>query len=172
MATFYIKKALGKDGELIKVAKFRTMVNNAENNLEDLINSNGFDEIGKIKNDPRVTKIGRVLRKYWIDELPQIPYNLLYKRDMKLVGIRPKFEEIWKRYPNNHKIRALKHKPGFMGILYTHLPIAHLPINNVENIIKTEEAYLDSYEINPFKTDLKYFLMLSYIIIFKGLRSR
>ena len=79
---------------------------------------------------------------------------------MKLVGIRPQVEGIWKRYPNNHKIRVLKHKPGFMGILYAHLPTNHQPTNhqptnNFENIIKTEEAYLDSYEINPFKTDLK-----------------
>src|SRR3989344_4817485 len=114
MTIFYIRKALGKDCELINVPKFRTMYDDADNSLEDLVNSNGLDEKGKIKNDPRITKIGRVLRKYGIDELPQIPYNLIIKRNMKLVGIRPKPEKVWKRYPESHKIRALKNKPGFM----------------------------------------------------------
>ena len=54
-----------------------------------------------------------------------------------------------------------------MGVSYI-----HLPIDNIEDAMKAEEFYLYDYETSPFKTDLKYFLMLSYRIIFQGLRSR
>ena len=84
----YSQMRVGRDGELFRFYKFRSMRANAENELEDLLELNEMDgPVFKIKNDPRITRVGKFLRKTSIDELPQL-WNVL-KGEMSIVGPRP-----------------------------------------------------------------------------------
>ena len=84
----FIQKRVGKDGKIFNFLKFRSMIPNAEVLLEDLMDKNEMDgPVFKIKNDPRITRIGRFIRKSSIDELPQL-INVL-AGDMSIVGPRP-----------------------------------------------------------------------------------
>lgn len=85
---FYHQDRVGKDGRIFRFWKFRSMVVNADQLLEKLQTQNEKDgPVFKMKNDPRITNIGRFIRKTSIDELPQL-WNVL-KGDMSLVGPRP-----------------------------------------------------------------------------------
>lgn len=85
---FFVQERCGRDGKIFQMIKFRTMVMNAENQLDGLLALNEKDGPAfKIKNDPRLTKIGKILRKTSIDELPQLINVLL--GDMSIVGPRP-----------------------------------------------------------------------------------
>ena len=101
---------VGKDGEIFRMYKFRSMVANAEELKRKLILENeATGPMFKIKNDPRITTIGRFLRRTSIDELPQL-FNVL-KGDMSLVGPRPSLpEEVEKFEP--WMLRRLDVKPG------------------------------------------------------------
>ena len=103
---FYNGERLGKDGKIFKMYKFRTM----KMNSEDIRNKDGSTYNGE--DDPRVTKIGKVLRKTSIDELPQI-LNVL-KGDMSIIGPRPDLPEHMKLYTNEEK-RKLQVRPGITG---------------------------------------------------------
>ena len=85
----FTQKRVGKNGQLFSFYKFRSMVIGAENRKDELLNQNeSRDGITfKIKNDPRVTRVGRFIRRFSIDELPQL-FNVM-KGDMSLVGPRP-----------------------------------------------------------------------------------
>jgi len=112
----------GKDGKLFKIYKFRSMVQNAHDILEKNpkllkeYKKNGY----KIFNDPRVTRVGKFIRKYSIDEFPQF-FNIL-KGDMSLVGPRAYYpyelEEQQKNYPESRKYVKviLSGKPGLTGV--------------------------------------------------------
>ena len=85
---FFVSDRAGKWGKTFKMYKFRSMISTAEQMKEDLLEQNETGGvIFKIKQDPRITKVGRVIRKSSIDELPQL-FNVL-KGDMSLVGPRP-----------------------------------------------------------------------------------
>lgn len=152
---FYTKKALGRHQEPINIYKFRTMVQGADKHLNEVLQDLNYQ--GKIENDPRVTKIGAFLRKYRIDEVPQL-INLL-RGDIKLVGVRPMEEDFWKRYPIDIKETALKYKPGWNGVNY--ISTKKEGIEHFE-ILRT---YLKEYEQNPIRTDIKYFFKIWYNII-------
>lgn len=85
---FYSQTRIGKDGKLFRMWKFRTMMPDADKLVDKLIHKNDLDgAMFKIKDNPRITRIGKVLRKYSLDELPHL-YNVLLG-DMSLVGPRP-----------------------------------------------------------------------------------
>lgn len=159
----YVKKCLGQNGEPINIYKIRTMYLGADKKLEEVV-INGFDSFGKILEDPRITPIGRILRKYWIDELPQL-YSLA-RGDIKLVGIRPREEKVWKRYPKSIMERELKQKPGLMAIDY-----AFERSESFGDQLNHVEDYLNLWEKNPYKTDREYFLKIIKNIILNGVRS-
>lgn len=101
---FFLQKRVGKDGKLFTMYKFRTMIHGAEKMRPDLAELNEMDgPVFKIKNDPRITKIGSFLRKTGLDELPQL-YNVL-KGDMSFVGPRPPLPEEVKCYTEYQKQR-------------------------------------------------------------------
>ncbi|UTR06083.1 sugar transferase [Alkalihalobacillus sp. LMS6] len=111
---FFKQVRVGKDGEEFYMYKFRSMVSNAEELLHDLLKQNEVSgHMFKMKDDPRVTKIGKFIRKTSIDELPQL-LNVL-KGDMSLVGPRPPLTREVAEYSNHHKKRLLV-KPGCTGI--------------------------------------------------------
>mgnify|MGYP001143489432 CR=1 FL=1 len=85
---FFTQKRVGKNGKMFKMYKFRTMCPDAEQKLKDLMERNEKDgPVFKMKNDPRITRVGKFLRKTSIDELPQL-FNVL-KGEMSIVGPRP-----------------------------------------------------------------------------------
>lgn len=103
----------GKGGRPFKIYKLRTMVPNAEDLLKEILDLDTLDEpVFKLKDDPRVTRVGRVLRRWSIDELPQL-VNVL-KGEMSLVGPRPEETRIVQRYSRWHRLR-LEAKPGITG---------------------------------------------------------
>ena len=114
---FFVQERIGKDGKVFKMYKFRTMVVNAEEILNRHIKEE--TEIGKeyiknkkIHNDPRITKVGKFLRKTSLDEFPQF-INVL-KGDMSLVGPRPYLiREI--KDMNDYYYYIIKEKPGLTG---------------------------------------------------------
>lgn len=107
---FYEWNVIGLNKKPFKSWKFRTMVPNADAMKTDLLERNEMNgPVFKIKNDPRVTKIGRILRKFSLDELPQL--WSVFKGDMSLVGPRPAGPHELARYDSWHR-RKLSVKPG------------------------------------------------------------
>lgn len=111
---FYSQERIGKDGKPFRMWKFRSMVVNADKMIDQLEDQNEIDgAMFKIKDDPRVTKIGHVIRKYSLDELPQL-WNVLIG-DMSLVGPRPPLPEEVAEYTAYDKQR-LEVMPGCTGL--------------------------------------------------------
>lgn len=111
---FFSQQRCGKDNKLFPMYKFRSMVSNAEELLDELKEMNEMDgPVFKIKEDPRITKVGKFIRKTSIDELPQL-LNVL-KGDMSLVGPRPAIPHEVAEY-NEYQIQRLLVKPGITCI--------------------------------------------------------
>ena len=107
---FFSQKRVGKNGKIFEMYKFRSMVVNAEELKEKLVHQNEMSgPMFKMKDDPRVTKIGKFIRKTSIDELPQL-WNVL-KGDMSLVGPRPSLPKEVKQF-ENWMYKRLTVKPG------------------------------------------------------------
>lgn len=110
----YSQIRIGKDGKRFKMYKFRSMVTDAEERLNELLEQNQVKgAMFKMKDDPRVTKIGRFIRKTSIDELPQL-WNVV-KGDMSLVGPRPPLGREVDEYTSYQKQRLLV-TPGCTGL--------------------------------------------------------
>lgn len=102
----YSQTRIGKDGRAFKLYKFRSMCVDADEKLKDLQKLNERDgPVFKIKNDPRVTKVGKFIRKTCIDELPQL-VNII-KGDMSIVGPRPPLPNEVEQYNSYQKQRLL-----------------------------------------------------------------
>ena len=112
---FYRSERIGLDGRPFEMIKFRTMVVGADQQVDSLssINESVGGVLFKIKEDPRVTKVGRFLRRYSIDELPQF-FNVL-GRDMSVVGPRPPLQGEVAKYDNQVRRRLLV-LPGITGL--------------------------------------------------------
>lgn len=112
---FYVQKRLGRKGQVFNFYKFRSMVNDADKLKTKLLEKNEVKDgiIFKIRKDPRITKLGYFLRKYSLDELPQL-INVL-KGDMSLVGPRPPTPDEVEKYNHVH-IQRLFIRPGITGL--------------------------------------------------------
>ena len=109
-SVFFSQKRNGLNGKEFNMYKFRSMVHNAEDLLESLMSKNEMDgPVFKIKDDPRITKIGKFIRKTSLDELPQL-FNVL-KGDMSLVGPRPPIPREVIQY-NKYQYQRILVKPG------------------------------------------------------------
>lgn len=114
---FYTQDRLGAGGKRFSILKLRTMIPNAEQVLEDYLANDPemrreWDEIQKLRNDPRITPLGHLLRKTSMDELPQL-LNVLFG-DMSLVGPRPMMPEQLEMYGDATQYNAVK--PGITGL--------------------------------------------------------
>lgn len=112
---FYRQERIGLDGEPFEMVKFRTMVDGADRMLGQLAELNECDGgvLFKMRSDPRITPVGRFLRKYSLDELPQ--FINVFKRDMSVVGPRPPLASEVKSY-DDHAKRRLLVRPGITGL--------------------------------------------------------
>lgn len=155
---------LGKNSEQITVYKFRSMHPYSEYIQDYVFTQNGIDVGGKFKHDFRISTGGRIIRKYWIDELPML-YNLI-KGDIKLVGVRPISQQYFNMYPTELQEIRKNHKPGLLPPFYADLP------KTFQEIVDSEMTYLKAYQKAPFTTDFKYLMRILNNIFIKMARSQ
>ena len=143
---FYRAQRIGRKGRTFVCYKFRTMVVNADKMQADLEHMNErHGVLFKIENDPRVTKVGRMLRKYSLDELPQF-YNVL-RGDMSLVGPRPPIASEVEQYDLPH-LRRLDVLPGITGLWQ----VEARQDPSFDSYISLDTAYVENWS---FWLDLK-----------------
>ena len=158
---FFLQKRIGKNNIPFKCIKFRTMHPEAKDILENLLIKDlelrrEFEETHKIKNDPRVTTIGKFLRKTSLDELPQF-INVL-RGEMSIIGPRPIVKEEKKKYGKNFKKVSLI-KPGITGLWQ---------VSGRNNLTYKRRVLLDlNYVENyNFKMDLRILFRTFGVILF------
>lgn len=154
---------IGKNGELIKVYKLRTMHPYSEYIQDYVYRLHDLQDGGKFKNDFRITSWGAVCRKIWLDEFPML-INFL-KGEMKIVGVRPLSKHYFELYREDVRERRIKYKPGLIPPFYADIP------SDLEGIQASELKYLDLYDKHPFLTDFKYFRKSVWNILFRNARS-
>lgn len=155
---FYRQKRVGKNGVTFMIWKFRSMVPNAHELKDSLVNDNeGSGPLFKMKKDPRVTKVGSFIRKYSIDELPQL-INVL-TGSMSLVGPRPPLPEEVQRYSMSDSRRLLV-KPGITGLWQ----ISGRSDLSWEKSVKLDLYYVDSWK---WTTDLM-ILFRTFKVVIRG----
>ncbi len=160
----YKMPRMGKNGKIIGVYKFRTMHPYAEYLQDYVLRVNGYSETGKPANDFRLTPWGSFLRRYWLDETPQL-LNVL-KGDLKLVGVRPISERYFLDIPKDLQELRLTQKPGCIP------PYVSLDRkSSVESVLQAEREYLIEKVKNPYTTDVKFFFKAIFNIIFRRKRS-
>ncbi|HOM02587.1 MAG TPA: sugar transferase [Acetivibrio sp.] len=134
---------VGMNGRIFKIYKFRTMYVDAEECKGELMAQNQVKGglMFKIKSDPRVTPVGRILRKTSLDELPQF-FNVL-KGDMSLVGTRPPTVDEVKKYKTYHR-RRISFKPGVTGMWQVN---GRSSITDFEDVVRLDTKYIDEWSI-------------------------
>ncbi|MCX6271820.1 MAG: sugar transferase [Bacteroidetes bacterium] len=155
---------VGKNREMITVYKFRTMHPYSEYLQHYVYARNDLEAGGKFRDDYRVTTLGKVMRKFWIDELPML-VNWLYKRNLKLVGVRPLSKHYFNLYTKELQDLRTKFKPGLIPPFYADDP------KTIHEIMASEKRYLEAYMKHPFRTDFVYFWRAVYNILFMLKRS-
>jgi exopolysaccharide biosynthesis polyprenyl glycosylphosphotransferase len=138
---FFKQTRVGKNGETFRVWKFRTMVVDAEKRKSVLTNRNeGNGMLFKIRKDPRITKAGLWLRRYSLDELPQL-FNVILG-DMSLVGPRPALPEETAKY-GAHMQRRLAVKPGITGLWQ----VSGRSDLSVEDSVRLDVRYVENWSL-------------------------
>ncbi|MCF8304663.1 MAG: sugar transferase [Bacteroidales bacterium] len=156
-------KRVGKNGRVFNVYKMRTMHAYSEYLQPYIFEKNHLQEGGKFDNDFRITTLGKIMRKVWIDELPML-INLA-KGDMKIVGVRPLSQHYFDLYTEELKQKRIQYRPGLIPPFYAHMP------KTLEEIMDSEMQYLQEYDKHPIKTDVKYFFKAWNNILFNHARS-
>ena len=147
---FFKHKRIGKDGKEIGIYKFRSMVPNAEDLIKKFTpeQMKEYKENFKLENDPRITKIGKLLRKTSLDELPQL-INIL-KGDLSIIGPRPVIKDELEKYGNN-KEKFLSVTPGLTG---------YWAANGRSDTTYEQRMIMELYYVDniSFELDMKVFL--------------
>ena len=158
---FFRHKRIGKERKPFYCLKFRTMHPEADDILQNLLDKNEelkeeFEKTQKLKNDPRVTTIGKFLRKTSLDELPQL-LNVL-KFEMSIIGPRPIIEEEIQRYGSSIN-RVLSIKPGMTGLWQ---------VSGRNNLTYRRRIMLDCHYIEHFNLimDLRIIIRTVGVILF------
>ncbi len=137
---FFKQERVGKNGRKFYIYKLRSMYIDAEERKKELMEQNKMDGLMfKVDNDPRITKVGKFIRKYSIDELPQF-FNVL-KGDMSLVGTRPPTVDEFNQYEIHHK-RRLTFKPGITGMWQVS---GRSDMTDFEEVVKLDCKYIDNW---------------------------
>ncbi len=154
----------GKGGKMIGVYKMRTMHPYSEYLQDYIFKKYNLKKGGKFSNDFRITTTGKIMRKFWLDELPM--FINVFKGEMKIVGVRPLSKHYFNLYTEELKARRIKYKPGLVPPFYVDMP------ETLEEIMASENKYLEAYEKHPFRTDVSYFFRAVYNILIKKARSQ
>lgn len=163
---FFVYKRIGRYGKAFTYFKFRSMVQNAHElrydpkfrqNTKDIRGWNADNPMIKYVNDPRITKVGKFIRKYSLDELPEFFLVLLGR--MSMVGPRPHEKEEVEKYKRHHK-KVLQIKPGITGIAQ---------VSGRSDLTFDDEVRLDTYYIENWSVwmDIKFLLKTPLAIIQK-----
>ena len=141
-SVIFRQRRVGRNGRSFIVLKFRTMYADAEARLAELRAQNEMRGcMFKIADDPRITPIGKMLRRRHLDELPQF-WNVL-RGEMSLVGPRPPTPDEVATYLNHHR-RRLSMKPGVTGLWQVH---GNHVVNDFEEIVKLDCKYIDQWSL-------------------------
>ncbi len=157
------QRRVGRNGRFFNMYKFRSMYRDAEERKKELMEKNEMNGLMfKMTDDPRITKVGKFIRKTSIDELPQF-FNVL-KGDMSLVGTRPPTVDEFKQYEGHHK-RRLSMKPGITGLWQVS---GRSDIEDFEEVVRLDLKYIDNWCIAE---DIKILFKTVKVILFgKGAR--
>lgn len=150
---FYSQVRCGLNGRPFRIWKFRSMVANADK-IKHLINNEAKGLIFKNRNDPRITKVGRFLRRTSLDELPQF-WNVL-KGEMSLVGTRPPTLDEVSKYEQHHYQR-LRVKPGITGEWQAN---GRSSVEDFEEIVRMDIAYQQKWTV-----------LYDLVLIFKTIKA-
>ncbi len=155
----YMSRRVGRRGELFSMIKFRSMVQDAEHRKKEIITANERTDgpLFKVAHDPRVTKFGRFMRKWSIDELPQI-FNV-FLGDMSFIGPRPHLPEEVAQYTDKQR-QVLTIKPGITGMAQVY----GRDTNTFDREIELDLFYIENWSL---LLDTKIFL-LTFRAIFQG----
>lgn len=155
------QQRVGKNGRIFNIYKLRSMYQDAEERKKALMEQNKMDgHMFKMDNDPRITKVGKFIRKTSIDELPQF-WNVL-KGDMSLVGTRPPTVDEFEKYESHHK-RRLSMKPGITGKWQVS---GRSDIQDFEEVVKLDCEYIDEW--SPFLDIQILFKTVGVVLTHKG----
>ena len=158
---FYCSDRIGKKGRIFRCIKFRTMVCDAEKRRVEVMHMNERDGVlFKVSNDPRITRVGRLLRKYSLDELPQF-FNVL-RGEMSIVGPRPPIASEVEEYELSH-LRRLNVMPGITGLWQ----VQARQDPSFESYISLDVTYIENWSIS---LDLK-IIARTVGVIFAGTGS-
>lgn len=160
----YKMARIGKDGKMIHVYKFRTMHPYSEYLQDYILNKNGYASSGKPADDFRLTTWGKIMRKYWLDEVPQL-INVL-KGDMKIIGVRPVSQRYFQDIPAHLQNLRLVQKPGCIPPY-----VALNRASSKDSVLNSEEIYLRLSKRRTKKIDTALAFLAVRNIIFKGKRS-
>ena len=148
---------IGRNGRRFKIYKFRSMYMDAEERKKELEKQNEMQGLMfKMENDPRITRVGKFIRKTSIDELPQF-YNVL-KGDMSLVGTRPPTEDEFEKY-NQYYRRRISMTPGLTGLWQVS---GRSEIENFDDVVKYDLQYIDNWSLT---LDIKILLRTVYVVV-------
>lgn len=156
---FFKHTRIGKDGKIIKIYKFRTMVTNAEELIKKFTPEQleEYKKNFKLENDPRLTKVGKILRKTSLDELPQL-LNII-KGNLALIGPRPVVKDELEKYGDNAS-KFLSVTPGLTG----NWAANGRSCTSYEDRMEMELWYVDNISL---KTDIKIFFKTIIAVIKK-----
>ena len=142
-SVLFAQERVGLGGRRFQVLKFRTMRNGADAEKQRVahLNHTGDPRLFKIPNDPRVTRLGRCLRRWSLDELPQL-WNVLVG-DMSLIGPRPFFEEDLGAYEDHH-FRRLGAKPGITGLWQVK---GRSAVVDFEEVVRFDREYIERWSL-------------------------
>jgi exopolysaccharide biosynthesis polyprenyl glycosylphosphotransferase len=139
---FFKQTRMGRNGRLFTLYKLRTMCADAEYRLSELLKRNEMKgHVFKMREDPRVTQLGRILRRHHIDELPQF-WNVL-RGDMSLVGTRPPTCAEVSQYEPHHR-RRLSMKPGITGLWQLR---GNEAVSDFDEIVRLDCRYIDNWSL-------------------------
>ncbi|MCM1125445.1 MAG: sugar transferase [Lachnospiraceae bacterium] len=148
---------IGRNGRRFKIYKFRSMYMDAEERRKELEKKNEMQGLMfKIEDDPRITKVGKFIRKTSIDELPQF-YNVL-KGDMSLVGTRPPTEDEFEKY-NQYYRRRISMTPGLTGLWQVS---GRSEIDNFDDVVKYDLKYIDGWSLT---LDVKILIKTVWVVL-------
>ena len=148
---------IGRNGRRFKIYKFRSMYMDAEERKKELEEQNEIQGLMfKMENDPRITKVGKFIRKTSIDELPQF-YNVV-KGDMSLVGTRPPTEDEFEKY-NQYYRRRISMTPGLTGLWQVS---GRSNIEDFDDVVKYDLKYIDGWSLT---LDVKILLRTVWVVI-------